>query len=344
MSTTSTLREAITRIRGHRFLVVGDLYLDSYIFGQPSRVSREAPIMVLEETRREERPGGGSAPALALAMLGADVRQAGIIGDDPEGQRLLSLLGDAAIDTDAVLTDPDRPTTVKTRIVAEGAYNVFPQQVSRIDRQDRTPINGRLSRELAEMIQRCGSDVDGVILSDYRSGVVTPDVIGTVREQASLGTVDSQGSLRDFAGLDLIKCNQAEAERVLEADLSRRETRRDQLSALQRELGTSRLIVTLGSEGAAISSTSLGYREVPPLVHQQVFDVTGAGDTVIAVLTAAIAAGADDLTALHLSQIAAGLVIAKWGNAQASLTEILEAIGDHEALLDPARPGLHDQE
>lgn len=193
-------------------------------------------------------------------------------------------------------------------------------------------MNGRLSRQLADLIRSRSSGVDGIVLSDYRSGVVTPEVIQAVREQPVLGTVDSQGSLRDFAGLDLIKCNQAEAERVLDADLDDPDTRRDRLTRLQHELETDRLVVTLGAKGAAICSSSAGYQEVSPLVHQQVFDVTGAGDTVIAVLTAAIAAGADDITALHLSQIAAGLVIAKWGNAQASRAEILQAINDQESL------------
>jgi D-glycero-beta-D-manno-heptose-7-phosphate kinase len=334
MLPVTSLRELLGRISCRRFLVVGDLYLDSYIFGQPARVSREAPIMVLEETRREERLGGGTAPALALAALGASVRQVGVVGADPEGERVEGLLEESGIDICGVLTDPDRPTTVKTRIVAEGAFNVFPQQVSRIDRQDRALMNGDLRGQLAGIIREASRDVDAIILSDYRSGVVTPEVVEAVRNSTALGTVDSQGALRDFAGLDLVKCNRAEAETVLGVVLSDRTMREQQLTALRTELETDRLIVTLGPAGAAISSISLGYREVPPLVHQQVFDVTGAGDTVIAVLTGAIAAGGDDLAALQLSQVAAGLVIAKWGNAQATKDEIIAALNESDGNYD----------
>jgi D-glycero-beta-D-manno-heptose-7-phosphate kinase len=323
------LRNILTHIQKHRFLVVGDLYLDSYIFGQPARVSREAPIMVMEETRRDNRPGGGCAPALALARLGATVHQIGVTGQDTEGDQLTALLSDHNIDISGVLTDPQRPTTVKTRIVAEGAFNVFPQQVSRIDRQDRSILGSGIEQQLTEEIKRRSTDVDAIILSDYRSGVVTPRIIDAVRQSQSLTTVDSQGALRDFAGLDLIKCNQAEAEQVLGQRLHDSGTRERLLTELQRSLDTDRLIVTLGAEGAAISSTTVGYQELPPPDRQQVFDVTGAGDTVIAILTASLAAGGDDLQSLHLSQIAAGVVIARWGNAQASLDDLLGEL-DHD--------------
>jgi D-glycero-beta-D-manno-heptose-7-phosphate kinase len=323
------LVEALDGIRGRRFLVVGDLYLDAYIFGQPSRVSREAPIMVLEESREEQRPGGGAAPALVLAALGAAVWQAGIVGDDPEGESLRRLLESSEIDAGGVLVDPARPTTTKTRLVAEGAYNVFPQQIARVDRQRRAPVSDELRGRMAATITEIAAGVDAVLLSDYRSGVIVPEIVDAVRASASLATVDSQGALREFRGLDLIKCNQAEAESVLGVQLTDPSVRAERLPALRHELDTPRLTVTLGPAGAAIS-TDDGYHEVPSLIQRQVFDVTGAGDTVIAVLTGAIAGGADDLTALRLSQIAAGLVVAKWGNAQATTDEILAAIGEAE--------------
>lgn len=323
MNADHAMIEILQRIASLRFLVVGDLYLDSYIFGQPARVSREAPIMVLEETRRENLPGGGCAPALALAKLGADVRQIGVVGSDPEGSTLSHLLSGANIDVSGVLCDSSRPTTVKTRIVAEGAFNVFPQQISRIDRQDRSPLDEHVEAQLVHRIREAADSADAILISDYRSGVVTRNVIEAVRTSNRFSTVDSQGALRDFAGLDLIKCNQAEAEQVLGQSLLSREQRETLLTQLHRELETSRLIVTLGGEGAAISSESVGYREVSPPDRQQVFDVTGAGDTVIAMLTAAMTAGADDLQSLHLAQVAAGIVIARWGNAQASFEDLV---------------------
>jgi D-glycero-beta-D-manno-heptose-7-phosphate kinase len=327
MSSASSLRDLLHRIRDHRFLVIGDLYLDSYIFGQPARVSREAPIMVLEETRREDRAGGGCAPALALAKLGAQVRQIGVTGADSEGSLLSTLLAEQDIDVTGILCDQRRPTTVKTRIVAEGAFNVFPQQVSRVDRQDRSSLDARTEQHLIEQIDAAAGSVDAILISDYRSGVVTPGVIEAVRQSNALTTVDSQGALRDFSGLDLIKCNQAEAEQVLGQRLPDRETRQRLLTRLQHDLRTERLVVTLGGDGASICSTLVGYQEVPPPELQQVFDVTGAGDTVIAILTAGLAAGGDEMQVLELSQIAAGIVISRWGNAQASLDDLLNEIG-----------------
>ncbi len=317
-------------IRDRRVLVVGDLYLDAYIFGRPARVSREAPIMVLEETRRDERPGGGTAPSLALRELGATVWQAGVVGDDGEGRRLVDLLRLQGVDTSGVVVDASRPTTTKTRLVAEGPYNVFPQQVARSDRQQRRTIDSDIAARLVSIIGDIGPTVDAVLLSDYRSGVMTPDVIEAARRATSLSTVDSQGALASFTGLSLVKCNQAEAEDFLGHALTTREERQLALTDLRQQLGCHLLVVTLGPDGAALAIDG-EYDEVPSMVRRQVFDVTGAGDTVIAVMTGALAAGADALRALQLSQVAAGIVIGKWGNAQASYDEIAMSIRESSA-------------
>lgn len=329
MGGLSELRPLLAAIPGRKLLVVGDLYLDSYIFGLPARVSREAPIMVLEESRREERPGGGTAPALAIAALGGEVWQAGVVGDDGEGQRLRDLLRGQGVHVDGVLTDPTRPTTTKTRLVAEGPYNVFPQQIVRVDRQSRWPVVGKMEQRLVDFVESMAGHCDAVLLSDYRSGVIVPGVIAAAKRATSLATVDSQGSLADFRGLALVKCNQAEAESYLNEPLQETTTRRKHLTLLREKLDCERLVVTLGPGGAALVSAGGAYHEVPPPIRRQVFDVTGAGDTVIAVMTSALAAGADVLAALRLSQVAAGLAIAKWGNAQVTAVEIDAALDEH---------------
>jgi rfaE bifunctional protein kinase chain/domain len=328
MAELAHLRPLLDAVRGRKVLVVGDLYLDRYVFGRPTRVSREAPTMVLEETRQEDRPGGGTAPAIAIQALGGEVWQAGVVGNDDEGRHLCRLLQERGIHAEGVLTDPSRPTTTKTRIVAEGPFNVFPQQLVRVDRQDRRPIDGAIARSLAAFVEATAARVDAVLLSDYRSGVIVSDVIVAARAASPLATVDSQGSLADFRGLGLIKCNQTEAEEYLGRPLDG-DGRRELLTALRERLDCRRLVVTLGPAGAALATDDGAYGEIPPLVRRQVFDVTGAGDTVIAVMTAALAAGADSVSALQLSQVAAGLVIAKWGNAQADAAEI-DAVLDEE--------------
>lgn len=319
------LLPVLNQINGRRVLVVGDLYLDAYIFGQPARVSREAPIIILEETHREHRPGGGTAPALALRALGATVWQAGVVGDDSEGRTLVELMRKQGVDTSGIFIDPGRPTTTKTRMVAEGHYNTFPQQVARSDRQDRSPVSMTIAHRLAGFIREIGPTVDAILLSDYRSGVLVGDVIDATRSVTSLSTVDSQGALASFTGFSLVKCNQAEAEAYLDTPLTSTDEREIALKELRERLDCERLVVTLGPEGAALAIDG-EYHEVPSFSRRQVFDVTGAGDTVIAVMTGALAAGATAQQALELSQVAAGIVIGKWGNAQATADEIAAMI------------------
>ena len=325
MNELLSLLPLLEQIRDRRVLVVGDLYLDAYIFGQPSRVSREAPIIILEETHRENRPGGGTAPALALKALGATVWQAGIVGDDADGETLINLMRSHGVETDGIFVDQGRPTTTKTRLVAEGHYNTFPQQIARSDRQDRTPVAPAIADQLSTYIRDIGPTADAVLLSDYRSGVLVSDVIATARTANALSTVDSQGALASFTGLSLVKCNQAEAEAYLQRSLQHADDRREPLMELRRRLECERLVVTLGPDGAALAIED-SYHEVPSFSRRQVFDVTGAGDTVIAVMTGALAAGATALQALELSQVAAGIVIGKWGNAQATAEEIAAVI------------------
>ena len=323
---TEALRTVLQRAHGKTVLVVGDLYLDHYIFGTTSGISREAPVMVLEEQRREDQLGGGAAPALALRKLGYDVAVAGIVGDDPEGQRVIDLLSETGIDASRVLLDSTRPTTTKIRVVAEG-FLLFPQQMLRVDRQDRDPLPANVERALAHEIRSI--DVDAVLASDYRSGVLTGRVVDAIRElqqvQGVLTTVDSQGELTKFHGFDLVKCNQAEAEAVLQHGIDEPQTRERLLRDLRDRLQCNCLVVTRGGHGAAVVTDT--YQDVPAANRTEIFDVTGAGDTVVALMTAGLLAGGDADEAAALAQVAAGLVVRRWGNAQAGRDEIMAALG-----------------
>jgi rfaE bifunctional protein kinase chain/domain len=325
----SELRRRLLRIledvKTKRFLVVGDLYLDRYIFGEPTRISREAPVLVLEERQIAHRPGGGAAPGLALVALGATVQQAGVIGDDPEGALLRQLLVEQAVGVDSIVVDPTRPTTVKTRIVATGPYNVLPQQLVRVDRQVRRTLRQTEEEQLVSAIASAAPHVDAIVLSDYRSGVLTSRVIATALASGKLTAVDSQGRLDAFRQATVIKCNRAEAERFLERSLAERAERVRTLPVLWRELACEVLVVTLGGDGAALV-TAEGYREFPPPAVRTVFDVTGAGDTVLAVLAGALACAATPIEALTLAQLAASIVIGKFGNAQATTEELRSAL------------------
>lgn len=322
------MREILERIGGQRVFVIGDLYLDHYIFGRPQRVSREAPVLILDEDRHEYRLGGGAAPALALRELGCEVAITGVVGDDPEGQQVVELLDQAGIDSEHVIVEPTRPTTTKMRVVAEG-FLLFPQQLVRVDRQERAPIPPDVERVMNRAIHSV--DGDAILVSDYRSGVVTDAVIDAIHDfrqlRGTLTTVDSQGGLRRFPRFDLVKCNQGEAEAVLGTGIDGRESRERLLGELRAELDSRCLVVTRGNEGAAIV-TAGSYDEVPAPNRSEVFDVTGAGDTVLAVMTAALLAGGTPLQSASLAQAAAGVVVRKWGNAQATRAEIAAVLGE----------------
>lgn len=324
----SRLQSLLSRIGGHEVVVVGDVYLDRYIFGRPSSVSREAPIMVLTEDRQEDRLGGGAAPALALARLGCTVAFIGIVGDDDEGRVVRRLLDEAGVDTAGVVIDKERPTTVKTRVVAEGFF-LFPQQVVRIDRQERSPVPAAIESALRSAVETTAGDA--ILVSDYRSGVITVPLVAAVRARQDrdgvMTTVDSQGELAKFEGFGLVKCNQAEAEAVLGHPLGSYADRAADLTTLREQLGCGTLVVTRGGDGASLAGEA-GYAEVPAVNRSEVFDVTGAGDTVVAVMTAALLAGGTPEQAARLAQAAAGVVVRKWSNAQASRDEIAAALDD----------------
>ena len=321
------MREILDRVAGQRHAVVGDLYLDHYVFGRPQRVSREAPVLVLGEERREDRLGGGAAPALALKALGCDVAVTGVVGDDPAGETVVRLLTESGIDASFVTVDPTRPTTVKTRVVAEGFF-LFPQQLVRVDRQERDPISPDVERAIGGSIR--AMHAESILASDYRSGVLTETLVRDILDYRQLqgcpATVDSQGDLWRFKGFDLVKCNQAEAEAYLGHDLDGRRARERWLTELQAALECDCLVVTRGGEGAAVVIGG-GYDEIPSANRSEVYDVTGAGDTVVAVMTAALLANAPATDAARLAQVAAGIVVRKWGNAQATRGEIDAALG-----------------
>lgn len=317
----------LQRLAAVRVLVVGDVFLDRTVFGRVARVSREAPVAVLEETRQVALPGGGTAPAMGTVALGATACHIGIVGADDDGRLLRSLLAEKGVGVDGIVVDPARPTTTKTRIVAEG-FLAYPQQVARIDRIDRRPVEGEVEAALIDAIFDAAPRVDAVLVSDYRSGIATPAVIDAVRTAAvgrALTTVDAQGEPGRYTGFDLVKCNQAEAEDALGAAVSA-----ESLRSWRERLDCRMVAVTRGGESALLAHAD-GLEEVPAANRSEVFDVTGAGDTVIAVLTVALAAGASPRAALELAQLAGGVAVRKWGNVPVTGDE-LAALLDGRAM------------
>jgi len=319
----------LPRLRERRIVVVGDVFLDEYVVGRATRLSREAPIPVLEFERRFCLPGGAANPSSNIVALGGVAQQVGVVGDDEAGQQLLHKLQEAGIDVTRVVTDPSRPTTTKTRIVAQGSLR-FPQQLARIDHLDRRPIGKDVEEAIIAHLETLVPQADAVLVSDYRTGVVSEAVVAAVldvaRRHDRLASVDSQGNLHKFHAFDLVKCNHAEAQAVTGRTLSTEDDFQRAGETLLEELGAQAVVITRGPQGMSLLATTEKYTHLPAANRSEVFDVTGAGDTVIAILTLALAAGVDLLAAAYLANYAAGLVVRKLGNATATPEELAWAI------------------
>ena len=321
------LLDIIRRFSGRRILVVGDLCLDEYIIGKPRRLSREAPVPVLEFQEQFTVPGAAANPALNIQALGAQAIMVGVVGDDHAGEVLRQQLEEKGIGCQGVLAASRRRTTVKTRVVAEASL-IFPQQIARVDRQDFSAFDDGLKDGLIEFIRSAGAEADAILLSDYKGGVVSGDVIKASADLAlgKIITVDSQGDLFNFRGFTLVKSNQQEAEAVLRRPLRDESSLQQGGNRLLKRLAAGAILITRGGDGMSLFERSGQSLHVPAVNRSEVFDVTGAGDTVIAVATLALSAGASMSHAVTLANHAAGLVVRKMGNATTTQEELGRSI------------------
>ncbi len=335
------LRRVLTRMEGLGALVVGDLYLDEYLVGRPSKISREAPVMVLDYVASYSKPGGGAAPAVNIATLRGKAYAAGVVGDDDPGRTLLDLLSSMGVDVSPSVVCPDRRTTRKLRIVAEGSLR-FPQQLLRLDFQERRALDASAARELVGRAEAVLDSVQLVLVSDYLSGVATEDVVRSLRELADrldkITVADSQGALHKYRGYSLVKCNREEAARFLGKPLSSIRECSAAAKELASRLQLTSAVITLGQDGLVVADVDRSWH-VPALKRVEVYDVTGAGDAVVAVAGMAVAAGANLLEAAVLANLAGGAAVQRWGNAPVTREDLEEALEhwDGEIFEDPDR-------
>jgi rfaE bifunctional protein kinase chain/domain len=312
-----------------RVLVVGDLVADHYIYGQTDRVSREAPVLVVSYESSEVKLGGGANAAANARSLGGQVTAVGVVGRDEMGQALRGLFRAAGIQLRAATSDAVQ-TETKTRILA-GGLNTTRQQMLRLDRGNRGPLPARLRLELHRLIAGAAREADAVVVSDYGCGVVgdeaTRRLLRTLAQDGLPVCVDSRYQLAAFAGVTVCKPNQPE----LEALVGRKLATDAELIAAGREavktLGCRAMLLTRGRSGMAVFDESGGAELIPVHGSEEAVDVTGAGDTVIAAFTLALAAGAQVLDAARLANVAGGLVVMKQGTATVSRAELLRALG-----------------
>ncbi|MFO0926013.1 MAG: D-glycero-beta-D-manno-heptose 1-phosphate adenylyltransferase [Gemmataceae bacterium] len=329
-TTDSELADLVLQLGQPRVLVVGDAMLDRYVWGDAARISQEAPVILLQADRREERLGGASSVATMLRALGARVMLAGVVGDDADAGRLRQQVVDLGIDDESLLVDDDRPTTVKERYIGRAQHR-HPQQMIRVDYEVRTPLSLRMERRLTEAIGRQVRRADLVLVSDYDKGVCTPGLLSAViaaARAAGIKTVADPirgGDYRKYHGCSAITPNRLEAGLAAGRALNTLAEAQTAAVELRERLDLEAAILTLDRDGMFMAHVD-GRRQHFPTRPRQVYDITGAGDMVMAVLGMTLAAGVDYDPAIRLANIAGGLEVEKIGVATVSREEILHDI------------------
>jgi D-beta-D-heptose 7-phosphate kinase/D-beta-D-heptose 1-phosphate adenosyltransferase len=307
------LRSLVARFSGRRIAVLGDCMLDRYLWGRVERISPEAPVPVVEIERESFALGGAGNVAANLRALGAEPVLLGVLGKDADADRLREAFEARGVDAARLVEDPARPTTVKTRIVAHS------QQVVRADRESRADVTGDALARLKSLMDRELPGCEGVVVSDYGKGVVHPGTLERAlelaRQRGAAVSVDPKESHIDaYRGVSILTPNQHEAGYIQSRRIVDESSLMEVGWGLQKRLDTAAVLVTRGAEGMSLFERGGRYTHLPT-VAREVFDVTGAGDTVVSVVALAIAAGADLVSACALSNHAAGLVIREVGTA-----------------------------
>ena len=329
MPTLDRLSQLVASFRGKRLVVFGDLIADEYVYGRVARVSREAPVLILEYDATEIVPGGAGNAANNVASLGATVTLVSLVGRDEAGRRLFKVLP-RGVERSGLARPGGYRTPVKTRILAGGIHSAK-QQVVRIDRFTGEPV-ADAHREAAERVARKAvKGADAVLVSDYGSGLVTPKFVHELAGLVKTGTpvlIDSRYALTKYRGLTACTPNESEVEQVLGVTID------DQAQVLERAgralLTRTRMqavLVTRGSRGMALFEAGKKTVHIPIFGSDQIADVTGAGDTVMATMTLALASGASFEEAARLANFAGGLVVMKRGTATVSAAELRRAVG-----------------
>ncbi|MBE9222876.1 bifunctional hydroxymethylpyrimidine kinase/phosphomethylpyrimidine kinase [Cyanobacterium stanieri LEGE 03274] len=321
------LNNILDSFKNLNLLVVGDLTLDEFLTGEVERLSREAPVLILRHEETRQIPGGGANAVYNLAKLGANIKVAGYVGDDIQGEALIKIFHSANIDTTGIIKDCTRPTVTKTRIAGHARQSVT-QQIVRVDRKSDDFPCPELQSQLSHYIESQLYHVDGVVCSDYGDGVFTQSVIKSSLNH-HLVVVDSQKDLPRFTGATLFTPNLPEAELAVGYAINDEATLWRAGEDLLGKTGAKYMLITRGEEGMSLFSrkdNKLEVEHIPAFNRTDVFDVTGAGDTVVAALSLALCSGANPWEAAVLGNLAASIVVRVFGTATTSVTEMKEAL------------------
>jgi rfaE bifunctional protein kinase chain/domain len=326
---TERLTALVESFPERRVLVVGDLVADQFVFGEISRVSREAPVLILRHERTETVPGGAANCAMNLASLGARAGVVGVVGDDAAGRELLEKLTSAGVDCGGVVVAPKLRTTTKQRVLAGHAHSPR-QQVIRLDYENEPLPDARLVEEIIRNVRERFDGTDAVVVSDYNYGVAGKETLDALLALAANGSkpllVDSRYRLSEFAGFTSATPNEDEVENVAGRRLTTADELKTEAVRLRERLGYDALLVTRGKHGMLLVERGAEPQHIEAVGSHDAVDVTGAGDTVIATFALALASGSGYPDAARLANHAGGIVVLKRGTACVYPHELLASV------------------
>ncbi len=322
------LRGRLEAMRRVRIAVLGDLMLDRYLWGSVARISPEAPVPVVEIENESEQFGGAANVANNVLGLGAMALPIGVIGNDSSGRRLSELMKQAGCDMSGLFIDPERPTTIKTRIIAHN------QHVVRTDRESTQDLSPAMQERLFDHLASIIDSVEALLIEDYNKGVIAQPLLRRVIQLANrhgkFTTIDPKfNHFLDYQRVTVFKPNRQETEKALGIKLSSPEAARQAGATLLAKLQCENVLITLGERGMMLFERSGAAHEIPTQARR-VHDVSGAGDTVIGTLTVALASGASILEAATLANYAAGVVVGEVGAVPIDREKLVAAILDHQ--------------
>ena len=320
----------ITKLKQPKVLVIGDLAMDEMIYGDAERISREAPVLILQHSYTKLILGGASNAAHNVSTLNNNqVSVIGVMGEDYQAGQLIETFKEAGIDTRYVIKDKTRKTTTKTRISGSISTSIT-QQIVRLDRQTNSPISEKTEEKVLRNIEKAIPHHDAVILSDYHIGTLTPRIINRSIELANkynkIIIVDAQRNLQNYKNVTSMTPNLPDTQKSVGFDIIDEKTLQRAGDKLLFDTEAKFILITCGADGMFVAQPNKKYTKIPVFNKSEVFDVTGAGDTVTAVYTLALAAGADAVYAALIGNVAASLVVRQFGCATTTVEELLEAV------------------
>ena len=320
----NTLKRVISSFKDKKILVLGDLILDEFLWGDVSRISPEAPVPVVWVKNESFMPGGASNVANNLSSLGAKAYLVGVVGNDGRAAILKGELEHRGVNTEGIIADSQRPTVLKTRVIAHQ------QQVVRIDKEKIDPIKDSVAKKIYSFIESIIDEIDAVIIEDYGKGLITPKLLASViplaKKKKKIIAVDpKEEHFTYYKGVTLLTPNIHEASRAAGFEIKDKATLKKAGTELLKKFNAQIILITLGEDGMMVFEKGKSAKKIDT-VAQEVFDVSGAGDTVVSAYALSLVSGANSIQAAHIANCAAGIVVGKVGIAVVTEDELIKRI------------------